>query len=307
MKKFDSIPRIGRSENLFRGGYLTIQEKMDGANFRFALADDLDVDSSFDSGLIYGSKNVEFHDRENCNGSFEHAVDHVESNINIDALRDYQSNTGNTLTIYGEAMHKHTMEYSDDIPSVLIFDVWSSSTGEFFTPSLVESFIEHIGLDTVPILEFYVDAQSFSIDDYTFEKSRWLDPDSDGPKTEGIVIKNSSTRARAKYRTDAFTEAHWSTKQGDPSDKDTDNSKELAIKYTTEARVMKHVYALRDNGHEVEMEMMPILWKRVFQDIIEEEYETIFTGDWEINTADFRNYSASKTASVLENYLQQPQ
>lgn len=306
MKKFNSIPRIGRAENLFNTGHLVIQEKMDGANFRFARSEDVDVDSGFDSGLVYGSKNVEFHDRENLNGSFEHAVDFVENNVDLDVLDDFANETNDTLVFYGEAMHPHTVHYTTNIPSVLLFDIYHVEDALFCDPSFVETFVTELGLETVPYLERGIDATEFSIEDYEFESSRWYDEESEGPKTEGIVIKNPETSARAKYRTEEFTEVHGTAKQSNATAANRDDSTELALKFTTEARVTKKIFKLRDHGHDVEMQMMPILWERVFQDIINEEYETIFTGDWDINTADFRSAVASHTATILERHLQRP-
>ena len=55
------------------------------------------------------------------------------------------------------------------------------------------------------------------------------------------------------------------------------------------------------------MSLMEDLWREVFDDIIEEEYQTIFLGNHEIDTKEFRSEVASITANVLESYLERPQ
>lgn len=297
MRKFDSIPRIGEAQNLLTEGGLWIQEKMDGANFRFTLDDR----SAFDSGFIYGSKNVEFHDRENLNGSFEHAVDYVEEHVDPEMLSLYSDEPGDYV-VFAEAMHPHTMNYVEEIPNVIGYDVYDTAREQYLAPPKSRLVLDRIGLTVAPYLERSIDAESWDPNAYEFEPSQWA-TDGDGPDTEGIVIKNGITGARAKYRTDEFKEVHRGSSSKDDTSGLESDSRSIAETFATPERIRKQIYAMRDEGVDVEMEMMPTLWKRVYDDIVEEEYEMILNERWVIDVRELQNEVASITAQVLDSHL----
>ncbi len=54
------------------------------------------------------------------------------------------------------------------------------------------------------------------------------------------------------------------------------------------------------------MEMMEALWSRVFDDIISEEFETIFLGNHVLNTKWFRSEVAGIIAKTLQRILSRP-
>jgi hypothetical protein len=53
-------------------------------------------------------------------------------------------------------------------------------------------------------------------------------------------------------------------------------------------------------------ELTEDLWRRVFRDIIAEEFETIFLEDHVLNTKRFRSEVAGKTAESLQGVLATP-
>jgi hypothetical protein len=120
------------------------------------------------------------------------------------------------------------------------------------------------------------------------------------------VIKNSVTGQRAKVRSEKFKEMHGSAKGKTPGEYEPEDAQVLAHQFATEARIMKMIHKYDDRGRDIEMGMMEDLWVDVFDDIIEEEYNTIFLGNHVIDTQQFRSEVASRTANVLQTYLSRP-
>lgn len=301
MKKFDKIRRIGDRENAgileSEDDALYLQEKMDGANFRFTLAANVEGVNARQPNqeLVFGSRNCIYKYDKDTNKSFRHAVEYVKQEIDRTAMLNLAKDYGG-VTVFGEAMHPHTLEYDwDEVPSFLGFDIWSHDEERYLDPFVVESRMETLDLPFVPTIPLNEWEPS---DDIPRSEYR------DGP-AEGVVIKNSTTGQRAKVRSEEFKEVHGGPTGGD-EEYDGDDSIPLARKFTTEARVKKHIHKAENVGRTVGMEDMEWFWELVFEDIIEEEYDEIFLGNYQIDTKDFRSEVASLTANYLQNYLSRP-
>jgi chorismate mutase len=297
-KKFPKIKRIGDDENsgILESGQLVIQEKMDGANFRFTYDPE-------DERLVFGSRNVEYWNEKDIDKNFTHAVDFVRDNIDLHALRHIDER--HSMTFFGEAMHAHTLDYRwEEVPSFLGFAIWDEYDELFLPWSSTEKIFDGIGLPTVPVR--YTGWADRMPEAYEFPEPEIGDSEYRDGVPEGIVIWNQETNQIAKYRTEQFKERHGSQSVSNPDDYEPDDSVVLARQYTTEARVLKMIHKYRDRGRDIEMAMMEDLWRDIFDDIIEEEYDEIFLGNHVIDTKKFRSEVASITADVLQQYLSRP-
>jgi hypothetical protein len=110
----------------------------------------------------------------------------------------------------------------------------------------------------------------------------------------------------AKVRCEKFKEMHGASKGKTPEEYEPEDAAVLAHQFATEARIMKMIHKYDDRGKDVGMHVMEELWRDVFDDIIEEEYETIFLGNHTLDTKEFRSEVASRTADVLQQYLSRP-
>jgi len=289
MKKYPKIKRIGDSENngILEQGHLYVQEKLDGANFRFTYNQE-------EERLVFGSRNVEYWNEKDIDSAFEHAVEYVRQ-------KSTPENVGSisNLVFFGESMHPHTLDYDwENTPSFIGFDVYDEENSEFLLPSEAELAFNLLGLKTAPVVYDGI------AEDYNPEV-----PESDyrNGLAEGVVIKNTKTGQKAKLRSKEFKEKHISQSVTDPDEYQPDDSIILARQFTTEARVLKMIHKYEDSGRDIEMSIMEDLWHDVFEDIIEEEFDTIFLGNYQIDTKDFRSEVASLTADVLQTYLNRPE
>jgi hypothetical protein len=230
--------------------------------------------------------------------TFDHAIEFVREETDKGALVE-QDGLWGPFTFFGEAMHPHTLDYNwDKVPSFLGFDVYDHGLEQFLVFDNAEAVFEAIGLPVVPVV-YEGPAEDFK--DLEAPDSQYHD----GP-AEGVVIVNEDTGQRAKYRSDKFKEMHGSQSVSDPDEYELDDSAVLARQFTTEARVLKMIHKYENRGRTIEMSMMEDLWRDVFEDIIEEEFETIFLGRYDLNTKDFRSEVAGITADVLQSYLERP-
>lgn len=333
LKSYPSIKRLGHDSNsgILDGGHVVMKEKMDGANFRFTYYPEEDR-------IVFGSRNIEYWNdgnqeitdsdrrwfkinsylnkipftkqrkvepQDDVDSTFDHAIEFVREQVDVSAIKHYEQMLG-PLVFYGEAMHPHTLEYDwDNTPRVIGFDVYSIEHEEFLEWSASEKIFNEMCLPTVPTV--YEGEITEAPADLTWDGDIAI-PDSqyrDGTP-EGIVIRNEDTDQTAKYRTDKFKEMHKSQSATNSDDYEPSDGEMLAQQFATEARVLKMIHKYEDRGIGVEMSVMEELWRDVFDDIVDEEYETIFLGNYTIDTKDFRSEVASITADVLQRYLARP-
>lgn len=302
MKSYDSIKRIGHTQNNdileSDDDALFVQEKLDGANFRFTLQRHIEDEyHDDDRNLVFGSRNVVYKNERDVDSNFHHALDWVRERAVIEEVRRLDNLYG-PLIFFGEAMHPHTLEYDwDNTPSFIGFDVYSEKFDEFAHPEETEWFYNEIGLDHTPFVSLKTDNNG----DFVIPESKYRDG-----LAEGIVIKNTETNQFAKVRSEQFKEMHDSA-GGTTSEKhEPEESVILAHQFATEARIEKMIHKYENRGKKMGMHQMKDLWRDVFDDIISEEYETIFLENHTINTKNFRSEVASITATVLQQYLNRP-
>lgn len=126
MRKFPKLkyPSDPETDGIL-AGEVVVTEKLDGANFRFSWDED--------GTLHVGTRNHTFPwDDENVPKAFGHAIEYVKE-------RESDLWGHEDLTLFGEAMHLHSLTYQDvdynqpakgsphfgeGYPSVVLFDAW---------------------------------------------------------------------------------------------------------------------------------------------------------------------------------------
>lgn len=302
MKKFPSInyPKVAQGMN---DEELIVQEKIDGANFRFTVTEDEEI--------LAGSRNVVFkengepQDIDNITKQFRHAVRYVQRVVELFEPK---------YTVYGEAMHKHSIDYdawtgkhpnqSDSVANVVVFDVWDESAREWLTPSEVKNFCEKHNLRFVGIEDRVESVDDVSIPQSQFRK-RNPDAESEFDRrglAEGVVVKAPETGGRAKIVHDSFKEKK---KQDGGSD-----VHKFVEMFVTEARIEKQAHKLVDEGsyEHLQMEMMRDLPQAVIEDILSEEGWVIMQDEHDIvldgdSKGKIRSDTSSKCATVLRQML----
>jgi hypothetical protein len=282
LKKFPKVRPVGHpdTDELTEPGQIFVQEKMDGANFRFTREGDR---------ILFGSRNVIYRNEKDIAKTFRHAVEHVRNTVDPSDLRD-------SVTYFGEAMHKHTLDYDwDNTPSVLGFAAYDHESGSFIRWTTAKAEFERIGLSTVPEVETLSNDELTS--DYDIPQSEYYDG-----KAEGVVFWHENG-TRAKLRSEAFKEKHDSP-TSDPEDYE--GHAVLVNKYCTDTRIDKRINDLLDEGHTLGRKLMGEgLPQAVSRDILEEEAHEIVAMNETVNLKDYRSLVAEKCLSRIDARLQE--
>jgi len=267
MSKFiPSYPKIlqlgsQRTENIFEG-VVDIEEKIDGSQFRFGINED--------GELVIGSHRKRIGNKPDK--MFNKGIEYVKS-LN---LTDVSPDT----YFYTEYLNKpkhNTLRYERTpknglmLFGVLYRDVWENR-------DQAELWADFLKIDVSPLL------YSGNIDKKNIMKALdgWLQLESylGGETMEGVVIKNFGQEVNlggkifplfCKYTSEKFKEKH---QKGTP--KLRWSIEEYAKQFCTEARWMKAIYRLRDEG-KLKNEPSDIgkLIKEILADVREEELENI--------------------------------
>jgi hypothetical protein len=277
MKKFPSVPRLTNAPSeLIEHGSLRIQEKVDGANFRFQLRD---------SGVIrFGDRSRVYAARE-IPAPYQHAVRHVRDYLDRDALRESVTDV-ESVVFFGEAMHQHTINYDwSRVPSFLGFDIWSETREQFLSWELVKRIYNRLSLSPVNTFDTGIRANEFDPDTYEIPRSNWYE----GP-AEGVIIRDERGR-RTKLLHPRFQEVDDTIPVDAPVD-------ELARKYATSHRFEKIADKLTDREIPVTFDAV---YDRILEDIIREEHKQLYYGNTNVDMKVFRSEVAALTRQFLES------
>lgn len=293
--KYPKIRYPSDTDGLYEEGYIHVVEKLDGGNFRFMYDGEQ---------LHFGTRNNMYSDIENVPKMFKPVVDYIFKTINMEELKTFYEG----YWFYGEAMVPHTISYDrDETPLFIGFDVYHPERERFLTLIGMEWAFTQLGFETAPVV------MSFTHDDWPDNietpVSEYRTPRPEAEKeidrkglAEGVVIRNDNSGARTKIVRDDFKEKNKATFGGDyqPSE-----AEKFVAEYVTEARIKKHAYKLRDEGHydNIKMQMMERLPKRVLSDVFEEHGWEILCSNYDLDTdtrGNIRSEASSKCATVLK-------
>jgi len=294
--KYKKIKILGHSDNqgIFddSNDNIVIEEKIDGANFRFMIKDRV---------IIFGSRTQELHQdkEEQYSKNFNRCCNHVEKQIrkaenNGINLADYEN-----MIFYGECCVKHSINYDwETMPPYLGFDIWINKEERFLEADFAASFFQILGLDFVPIINICKANEIKAVDDDFVPQSIYS-----LNKAEGVVFKNYNKQIFAKYVTDKFKETNKETFGMSKKFASSDDEYVTAV-YCTNARIEKMIFKLIDEEVKLEMQMMKFLSTRVYKDIWEEHWNEIaHLKGRSVNFQKFRRRVTNRCCSVLKQII----
>jgi len=288
--KYGKIKQIGDKENVGIFGTddedIVIQEKIDGANFRFMFKDD--------EQIIFGSRNRGLNDTDEEEGSWKRCIKYIREKIT-----EYPKGTDITSFIfYGECCIRHSISYQwDKMPPYLGFDIYDTRDKVYLNHKLAKEIFKQLGLEFVPVIKVVKAKDIKEISDKDVPKSAYYE----GP-AEGIVFKNYAKQLMAKFVTDKFKEVNKDT--FGTSKKWAKNDNEIIVaKYCTNPRIDKWIFKLIDDGHELQMKMMQHLPTAVYKDIMQEEGQEILFSKFAINFQDLKKQVTRRCLAVLKQVI----
>jgi len=264
IKKYTDIIRLGHNSTigvLNEGDYITITEKIDGANASFVLNENKEIDCF--------SRESQVTEKETLRGYYGW----IKENINPQLLNPQ-------YRYFGEYLCSHKVKYKPEFYQKLyLFNIYDEESQEYLSDDIMRNEAERLGIKTVPLL--------YEGKYISFEHLMSFVGKSDMALEygEGIVVKN--VKYKNKYGRQVFVKLVHADfieiqKQRPPKDpnKPLTAEQEFINMCLTKARVEKLLHKLVDEGVIEEgfgLEEMSIILKnlgnRVYEDIIKEESE----------------------------------
>lgn len=262
---------------------LVIQEKIDGANFRFMVVD---------GRIVFGSRTQSIGDsNQEIGGNWKRCVEFIKEKVNVDLVNGM-------FIFYGECCVKHSMSYDwDKIPPYLGFDIMNIDSGQFLPYPLVKDIFTELNLPFVPVIKECKVKDLGIITDDSVPKSAYSEC-----QAEGIVIKNYSKQLFAKYVREKFKELNRETFGGAKKFAE-DDSERIALAFCTNARIEKAIFKLLHEGNKLEMRLMEELPRMVTNDIYEEHWKEICFSSWSVNFKKVRKHINNRCSHVLHQMI----
>jgi len=280
--KYPKIKLIGHGDNkellLDPEDEIVIEEKIDGANFRFMY---------HDGKFIWGSRTRELGEPSQDNKSWARCIGYI--------TRLMKKGEYNDFIFYGENCIRHSTPYDfDNMPPFLGFDIYNLDECKFIHWKDAKELYEDIDLHFVPVLGTVKAKDLKSYTDKDVPKSEYYDG-----QAEGIVFKNYGKQIFAKYVTAKHRETASKVFGGSKKWATNDTDKMVAT-YCTNPRIEKKIFELIHEGKELGMSLMKFLPTRVFEDIREEHYKDILCKGQKIDVGYFRKQIAKRCLNVLK-------
>lgn len=272
IKKYMDIVRYGKSNTkdvLNKGDYISITEKIDGANASFTLDEENPLQVS-----CY-SRNKALNKGNTLQGFYGWI------NENIVPIKD---KLNPNYRYIGEWLVKHKVAYKDEYyKQFYLFSIWDDKTEEYLSDNIVLEEAHRLDLNTVPY--FYMgEFESYEqLTEYIGKSNMTLRPN----EGEGIVVKNANYKDKyskqcfVKLVSEKFAEVQ---KQKLPKNPNV-NSKEIELIKTvlTKPRVEKLMYKLVDENLitkedfaiESMGKLLKLLGDRIIEDMIKEEQDIL--------------------------------
>jgi hypothetical protein len=283
--KYPKIRVLGHKENanIFTDpeDEIVIEEKIDGASFRFYVND---------GKLVFGSRQITLgNEDDKIGGNWLRCIEYLKQKIDATEI-------DMPLIFYGECCVRHSVPYDfTTMPPFLGFDILCD--GQFMDYEMKRDTFADIGLPMVPLIAIKKAGEITEINDDNIPQSQYYP----GP-AEGIVFKNYKRQIFAKFVSNKFKEVNHVTFGGSKKFAANDDERFIS-KYCTNARIDKIIFKLLDEGHELAMELMRELPKQVYADIIEEEWQEIAYSSWCIHFKLVQKAVASRCAAVLKQVI----
>lgn len=317
-RRYDKIHRFGHSDTVEFFNFdneCVIEEKVDGANFQFAVAGKPSKGTPLP--LRFGSRNQTTDKGDNQWAEYIQAME--------DTLEGKFDLLNPEYVYYVEVMKPHTIQYDwENTPPILGLDVYDVETCQYLPYDEKVEIFEELGIEVVPLLwkgtvfelaeklsETASKPDTSKLEDLV-PKSQYRDDDG---LAEGIVVKIYDRVNRygrplfAKFVTDMFKEQNrnWHKNQQKKKGKkqeEPEPHEEVVGVYATPARIRKCIMRLaEESGKDIGLPMMGDLIKMVSEDILEEEIVAISYKHPSFNFKRFRNTLAPVIKKEIEEFL----
>ncbi len=296
--KYHKIRVFGDLENkdIFKDpkDEIVIQEKIDGANFRFMIKA---------GKIIFGSRTQELHENgeHQYQKTFNRAIKFIQEKYN--EIADIAPNL-NHLIFYGENCVKHTMHYDwANMPPFLGFDIYDIKTGKFLDLKTVETiFTKNLHIPIVPLIKICKAKDIKEIKEDMVPESKYFHPETKDKLAEGIVFKNYAKQLFAKLVREKFKESNRGVFGGNKKYAKTDDEY-FSLVYCTNARIDKCIFKLLDEDRELGMELMGDLLNMVYKDIWEENWNEIAFSKKKVDLLGFKKLVSKRCLEVLKQTI----
>lgn len=270
IKKYTDIIRYGKTQTngvLSKGDFISITEKIDGANSSFCRDDN-------ELGISCYSRRQKLDQDNRLRGFYDFV---------LDVIVPMKDKLNSNYRYYGEWACSHTVQYKPEAyKEFYLFSVWDEETDRYLSDEIVKSEADRLGLTLIPYLYQGEYVSYEHLMSFVGKSDLTLEPNTG----EGIVVKNVSYFDRfnrqvfVKLVSEKFSEV---VKQKAPKDPTIDNEfRDLIKSVLTEARVEKLINKLVDEGilkEDYSIEDMGVILKnlgnRVFEDIVKEESDLL--------------------------------
>lgn len=282
---------------------LVVLEKLDGNNYRITYDQEIHA-------FRHGSRNVDLgRDVDEIGGMFEDVSRYLEETIELSDLAVLCGEVQGQVVLYGENAVVHTIkDYQyEEMPQFSLFDIYvdrsdNEGDSEWLDWDTIEEIGERFGLETVPVVDRMpvgeLDPETFEIPTSEYRPNDAV--------AEGVVFRNTTNQIKAKQISEEFAEKHESAKSKN-YDKRSDDVGRFLTAHATERRIEKNVYDVLGNPEHdydgLQMEMMEVLVTEVWEDLWEEDLHEIIYEDYELDIAETRSATSSKTARVLRELI----
>jgi hypothetical protein len=303
MKEFKTYPKIFRvghkeNESIFHDDedIIIIEEKIDGANFRFILND---------GKIIFGSHRQQIVSdigaKTNVHKNFIKVIKYIEDTYNINKTF-WDTHLNNKYIFYGEATFKHTLEYNwKTIPLFLGFDIYDIINEKFLKNDEKRITFCKMGIVNVPLI-IECCAKELTLDEDIIPISYYAPITNINQLAEGVVCKNYNKQIFCKYVQEKFKEKNQEVFGLTKKQAKQLNDEELLVAtYCTNARIDKIIFKMIiDKNVILNMSLLGELIKKTYEDIIEENWHEILVSNWTINFKSVRKLVAKRCLEVLK-------
>lgn len=255
------------------GDLIQITTKIDGANASVSW------DETTGKLEVFSRTNL-LDEPGSLRGFYDYVKTEIEPKTDWSAYKDF--------VFFGEWCVKHSVAYNPEwYNKWRVYDIWCKSAGRYVSQELVKATCRQLGLEYIEEL-YYGPFISWDHCRSFIGKSTAY-----GPEQEGVVVKNQdklaaenrTAPAYIKIVSERFKESHKVKAKREPSPEEAaakERGTTLAASVATEARVRKIILKLVDEGIlPAELgpkdmgTVMKHLAKRVFDDVLKEEPETV--------------------------------
>lgn len=298
IKKYTDVVRYGKSVTqgvLNIGDYITITEKIDGANASFVLDDTSDI------GVTGYSHNNPVNKEQNLRGFYEWIVE------TIVPIKD---SLNPNYRYFGEWNVKHKVQYKPEyMNTFFMFSIWDEEKQEYLSDDIVKSEAKRLGLNTVT---YFYEGEYISFDhimSFVGKSDKTVEPNAG----EGVVVKNVGYKDRngkqmfVKFVSDRFCEVQKQKKPKNPNV--STEYKDLIDSIVTQARVDKFINKFVDEGilpEDYDVHNIGTILKhisiRIIDDLKKEESEMIDSIEESVLLKNIQKSMPNMVRKVLVEY-----